>query len=207
MRRVAIAAAATVVVLLVVSQVAIPRVLQGEVEKRLEREGGTAKASISAIPAVMLLGGRGRAIDIEGFGLTYDLSQREEKPFRRLDGFGRVKVDLRDLDAGPVRLSSFVLRREDRNSPYELTAQGSITPSELAGQLGSSTGGTLGGLLGTLATGLLSDRASVSVPLSLRASVQSADGKPDVASASGSVAGVPAGPLTLVVLRSVLDRL
>lgn len=207
MRKMAIAAGATVVVLLVVSQVVIPRVLQGETEKRLERDGGTAKASISAIPAVTLLAGRGRSIEIEGSGLTYDLNQREEKPFGRLDGFGRVRLDLRDLDAGPVRLSSFVLTREDRGSPYQLTARGSTTPSQLAGQLGSSAGGTLGGLLGSLATGLLSDGASVSVPLSLRASVRSVDGKPDVSSASGSVAGVPAGPLTLVVLRSVLDRL
>lgn len=207
MRRVTIAAVATIVVLLVVSQVAIPRFLQGEVEKRLEQDGGTAKASISAFPAVTLLGGRGRSIDIDGSGLTYDLDQRDERPFDRLDGFGRVNVELRDLNAGPVRLSSFVLTRENRDSPYELTALGTTTPSELAGELGSSTGGQLGGLLGSLATGLLSDRATMSVPLALRASVNSVDGKADVASANASVAGVPAGPLTLVVLRSVLDRL
>lgn len=198
---------ATVVVLLVISQVVIPRVAQGEVEKRLERGGGTAKVSISAIPAVTLLGGRGRSIDIQGSDLSYDINRRQEMPFRRLDGFGRVKVDLRDLDTGPVRLSSFVLTRRDRDSSYELTARGSTTPSELAAEVGNSAGGTLGGLLGSLATGLLSGGSSMTVPLSLRASVNSVDGKADVTAASGSVAGVPAGPLTLVVLRSVLDRL
>lgn len=197
---------ATLVVLLAISQVVIPRVAQGEVEKRLER-GGTAKVSISAIPAVTLLGGRGRSIDIRGSDLSYDISRRQEMPFRRLDGFGRVTVDLRDLDTGPVRLSSFVLTRRDRDSSYELTARGSTTPSELAAEVGNSAGGTLGGLLGSLATGLLSGGSSMTVPLSLRASVNSVDGKADVTAASGSVAGVPAGPLTLVVLRSVLDRL
>lgn len=207
MRRVAIAAVATIVVLLVVSQVVIPRVIQGEVEKRLEHDGGSATASISAIPALTLLAGRGRSIDIHGSGLTYDLGQRKQKPFGRLDGFGRVKVDLRDLDAGPVRLSRFVLTRDGHGSSYELTARGSTTPSELAAEVGNTAGGRLGGLLGSLATGLLSSQATVRVPLSLDATVDSADGKPDVTAANGSVAGVPAGPLTLVVLRSVLDRL
>jgi hypothetical protein len=39
------------------------------------------------------------------------------------------------------------------------------------------------------------------------ATVRSEDGRPRVNSARATVAGVPAGPLTEVVLRSVLDRL
>ncbi|MGI8749091.1 MAG: hypothetical protein ACR2J6_00805 [Thermoleophilaceae bacterium] len=205
-RKVLLGVIATLLVLVIALQRIVPSVIEGQVEKRLEQGGGDAKVSISAVPAVTLLRGVGRSIDITGSGLTYDLGQRDEKPFERLDGFGRVKVDLRDLDAGPVRLDSFVLTRADKDEPYTLSMRGTSTPGELAGELGTATGGSLGGLIGGLASGILGG-SGTSVPLRLEATVASRDGRPEVGAANATVAGLPAGPLTEIVLRSVLDRL
>jgi hypothetical protein len=85
--------------------------------------------------------------------------------------------------------------------------RGTTTPRDLAAELGTATGGTLGGLIGGLASGALPGDAGENVPLSLDASVTSRGGSPDVDNADATVAGLPAGPLTELVLRSVLDRL
>ena len=207
MRKVLLAAAAILLVLLVATQVILPRVISGEVEKRLTQDGGTAEVTITAIPAVTLAAGRGQSIEISGDDLAYDLDERKERPFERLDGFGDVRIDLRDLDAGAVKLTSFTLSREGRDQPYELSMRGSSTPRDLASELGSATGGTLGGLLGGLASGVLPDAGMGAVPLRLDASVASVDGRPRIDQARATVAGVPAGRLTEVVLRSVLERL
>ena len=207
MSKVLLAAAAILIVLLVATQVILPRVISSEVEKRLTQDGGTAEVTITAVPAVTLATGRGQSIEISGDDLVYDLDERKERPFERLDGFGDVDVDLRDLDAGTVRLSSFVLTRQGRDEPYTLSMRGSSTPRELAGELGAATGGTLGGLLGGLASGVLPDGGMGTVPLQLDATVDSDDGRPRIDTARATVAGVPAGRLTEVVLRSVLDRL
>jgi hypothetical protein len=207
MRKVLIGIAGAVVALLVVAQIVLPRVAAHRVEDRLERDGGSAHAEVSAFPAVTLLGGRGRKLDVTGSDLTYDLSQRGQKPFDRLDGFARVRVDLRSLDAGPVRLRHFLLTRSGRGEPYALSMRGTTTPRDLAAELGTATGGTLGGLIGGLASGALPGDAGENVPLSLDASVTSRGGSPDVDNADATVAGLPAGPLTELVLRSVLDRL
>ena len=207
MRKVLLAAAAILVLLLVATQVILPRVISGEVEKRLTQDGGTAEVSITAVPALTLAAGRGQSIEISGDDLVYDLEERKERPFERLDGFGDVRVDLRDLEAGAVSLSSFTLTREGRDQPYELSMRGTSTPRDLAAELGTATGGTLGGLLGGLASGVLPDAGMGSVPLRLDATVGSDGGRPQIDQARATVAGVPAGRLTEVVLRSVLDRL
>jgi hypothetical protein len=207
MGKVAIGFLVAVLAVLVAVQLILPRVIAGQVEKRLEQDGGTAAASVSAFPAVTLLAGRGGSIEIAGHDLRYELGQRKERPFERLDGFEHVRIDLEDLDTGPVRLTSFRLRRDGRDQPYTLALRGSTTPRDLANELGSATGGTLGGVLGGLASGFLPQGGATSVPLRLDADVSSRDGKPEVGTARASVAGLPAGPLTEVVLRSVLQRL
>ena len=204
-RKMLLGVIATLLILLVALQLILPSVIEGKVEKRLERGGGDAKVSVSALPAVTLLRGSGRSIDITGSGLAYDLGKRDEKPLERLDGFGRVEVDLRNLDAGSVRLDSFVLTRAEKDEDYTLSMRGTSTPRELAGELGTAAGGALGGLIGGLASGVLGGGGPV--PLRLEATVASRDGRPEVGAANATVAGLPAGPLTEIVLRSVLDRL
>ena len=194
-------------VLAVVLQLALPAYLAGRVEDRLEQGGGTAKVDLGAFPAVSLLAGRGGSFEASGSGLRFDVGERSEDPFERLDGFERVQVRLSDLDAGPLRVERFELARMGRGEDYDLRVHATTTPLELAGRLGDAAGGPLGGLVGLLAGGMVPGGGRTAIPLELRATVASHGGRPDVAEASGSVAGLPAGPLAKVVLAVVLDRL
>ena len=197
----------TLVLLAVGAQLALPRYLEGRVEQRLEEEGGRAEVSLSALPALALLGGSGDAIEVGGTRLAFDLDDPREDPFERLDGFDRVEVDLDDSQAGPVAIEEFVLERGNGDPGYELSMRATTTPRELARDLGSRAGGALGGLLGSFATGAFPEGGRVAVPLELDASIVSDGGRTEVLEASGSVAGIPAGPLTELVVGAVLDRL
>ena len=197
----------TVALLAVVAQLALPAFYEGRVEDRLEEKGGSADVSIGAFPAVTLLAGRGSELKATGHGLTFDLEDRREDPFGRLDGFEDVDLKLTDVNAGSIHMSEFVLRREGRDSEYDMRVEARATPVELARELGSAAGGPLGGLVGSIATGLLPGSGSTELPLELSAHVTSEDGQPEVTDAQGSVGGIPAGPLAEVVLGAVLDRL
>ena len=207
MRRFGAGILVTLLVLAALAQLLLPRYLAGRVEDRLEEGGGSAEVSLGAFPAVTLVGGRGGSIEVTGSGLSFDLEDRREDPFRRLDGFSQVDVRLDRVEAGPLSLESFALDRDRRDEPYRLDVDATTTPRELASELGNEAGGTLGGLLGSLGAGLLPGAGRAEVPLRLTATVASDDGRPRVIEATGSVAGVPAGPLTEVVVGAVLDRL
>ncbi len=197
----------TLAVLAVATQLALPAYVEGQVKDRLEEGGGSADVSVGAFPAVTLIAGRGKELTATGEDLVIDLDDRRDDPFGRLDGFEDVDVELTDVDAGALRLSEFELRREGRDAEYDMRAEGTTTPAELASELGTTAGGPLGGLLGGLAGDLLPGAGDTEVPLELTATVDSQDGRPEVTDATGSVAGLPAGPLTEVVLGAVLDRL
>jgi hypothetical protein len=197
----------TVALLAVGLQLALPAYYEGRVENRLEEKGGSADVSVGAFPAVTLIGGSGKRLKATGSGLAFDLDDRREDPFGRLDGFEDVDLELTDVDAGAIRMSDFELRRDGRDAEYVMRVSARATPVELARELGSAAGGPLGGLVGGLATGLLPGSGSTELPLDLNARVRSRDGRPDVTDAQGSVGGIPAGPLAEVVLGAVLDRL
>jgi len=207
MRRFLAGILVALVIVAIAAQLVLPRYLSGRTEERLEEGGGSSKVTLRAFPALTLVTGRGGSIEISGTGLSFDLDDRREQPFERLDGFERVEVALDDLEAGPLALDRFELDRDGRHEAYALTVRGSATPRELAGELGAQAGGALGGLFGSLASGLLPGGGSQSVPLELTATVDSDEGATNVRNATGSVAGVPAGPLTEVVISAVLDRL
>ncbi len=194
----------TLAVLAVAGQLALPAYFEGRVEDRLTEKGGSANVSISAFPAVSLVAGSGSELEARGDALAFDLDDRREDPFGRLDGFEDVDVRLTDTAAGAIRMSEFALRREGRDSEYELRMSATATPRELAQELGSAAGGALGGLVGSLASGAL---PAAEIPLEMSARVDSEDGRPNVTDAQGSVGGLPAGPLAEIVLGTVLDRL
>jgi hypothetical protein len=207
MRPFAAGIAVTLVLIAAVTQIALPSYVEGRARDRLEEGGGSAKVSISAFPAFTLLGGRGGRIEATGSGLSFDLDKRREKPFHRLDGFEEVRLDLRDLDADPLKVDRFVLTRKGRDKDYDLRVTGATTPRELASAVGSQAGGPLGGLVGSLATGIFPGGGDTEIPVKLTAAVRSKDGTAKVDVAEGSVAGIPAGPLTDIVLGTVLKRL
>ena len=193
--------------LAVAIQLALPAYLAGRVEGRLEEGGGNAEVDLGAFPAVSLLAGRGGSFEARGSGLRFQAGERNDDAFERLDGFERVDVRLEDLDAGPLQIGRFELTRAGRDANYELHVRATTTPRELASQLGSATAGALGGLAGSLAGGMVPGAGQAAIPLELRAVVGSADGRPAVVDAGGSIAGLPAGPLARGVLTLVLNRL
>ena len=120
----------TLAVLALLVQLALPPYLEGRVEQRLEAGGGSAKVSIGATPAILLLAGRGHSFEAEGSGLRFGRGDRRESPFDRLDGFERVGVQLTDLDAGRFQVERFELSRAGRGAAYHLSLQAS-TPGPI----------------------------------------------------------------------------
>jgi hypothetical protein len=194
------------VVLLVASQLALPPLAERRVADRLERDGGAAEVSLDAFPALRLLFDDGDSFEVEGQGLRLDVT-RERDVLGRLDGFDEVQVRLDDLEAGPFDVESFELLREEGDQDYETRIQATTSPREVARFLGSRVGGAFGGLLGDLTAGSLPGGGDTAVPIDLDATVTSRNGQADVSDVSGSVAGVPAGPLAELVVGAVVDQL
>jgi len=207
MRSFAAGIAVAVVLLLVAGHIALPPYLSGRVEDRLTDGGGSADVSLSAIPSYALLVGRGSRFEADGSGLEFDLDAQRERPFDRLDGFDEVSVDIRDSRSGPLRITRMTLARDGDGDDYELDLRASAKPREVVADLGSRTGGFLGGLAGGVAGQALPDGGRVAVPVDVRAVITSDDGRVSVVNADGSVAGLPAGPLTEIALAAMLERL
>lgn len=206
MPRLALISVGLVVALLVGCQLLLPELAEREVEKRLEAEGGSAQVSLSALPAPRLLFGDGDAFEVEGSGVTIDV-ERRERVLERLDGFDEVHVRLADVRADPLRVGLFQLDRDEGRDAYDVLLDGEASPRDLASFLGSSAGGALGGLLGDLAAGSLPGDGDTSVPVEVKARVVSVDGEVQVTSSSGSVAGVPAGPLAQLLVEVIVRQL
>jgi len=206
MRRIAVVSLAVVAVLLVGSQIVIPPVAEREVRDRLEEHGGHADVSVSAFPALRLLAGDGSSLEASGTGIRVDLAP-EDRPLERLDGFDRVKVALTDSAAGPIALDRLRLVRQKGERAYRLRVAGRTTPREVARFLGSRAAGPLGALFGAVGASQLPGGGRTELPVRLRAMLESHDGRVDVTTASGSVAGLPAEPLAELVMAAVAQRL
>lgn len=196
MPRIALISVAVLVVLVLASQLALPPLLEGRVESRLERDGGRADVSLGAVPAVRLLFSGGSSLEVEGRDLTLP-DEPEAVELDRIDGFGEVRIALDDSQAGPISVERFRLTKEEGERDYEMRLAGVANPREL--------GRILGGALGELGAGALLGDADV--PLSLSATVRSEDGRARAIGVQGSVAGIPAGPLAELALDAVLRRL
>ncbi len=148
---------------------------------------------MSAFPALRLLAGDGSSLEASGTGIRVDLAP-EDRPLERLDGFDRVKVALTHSAAGPIALDRLRLAREKGERGYRLRVAGRTTPGEVARFLGSRAAGPLGELFGAVSASRLPGGGTTELPVRLRATLVSRDGRVDVRSASGSVAGLPARP-------------
>ena len=196
MTRVAVVSVGVLVLLALVSQLALPPLLEGRVESRLEDEGGSADVSLSAFPALRLLFSDGKSLEVEGRDLRLP-SEPEGGELDRIDGFDEVRIALDDTQAGPLAIDQFRLTREDGESDYDLRLAAVANPRDL--------GRILGGALGELGAGALLGEADV--PVRLTATVRSEDGRARAIGVQGSVAGIPAGPLAELALDAVLRRL
>src|SRR4051794_36835603 len=103
-RNVIVTFAVGILLLALGSQVAIPAYVSSRIEDRLTAHGGTAHVTIHATPAVQLLHGHGKSIDITGNNLALDVPRAAE--LDKLDGFDQVHVDITRARTGP-----FAVRR------------------------------------------------------------------------------------------------
>lgn len=201
--RIAIIVVVALVAILGVAQLAVPAFVESRIENRLTEGGGSAEASVDALPAARLLAGDGDSIEVTGSGLDLEVNP-EEGVFDRLDGFGRVDVDLRDFRAGPFAVESFVLSR-DGSDAYSLQSSSTTTGTELL-QYGAAELGVPGSSLIPLITGDQRE-ASVPLPVELDMQLESDDGRILVTEGGGEVAGYPTGPLAELITSAIVVQL
>ena len=209
--KVAVAVVLGVLVVLGVSQLVIPGVVESRIEDQLEEgvaEGqGEASVEVSAFPAVRLAWGSGDKLQVRGRGLRVDLAERADDPLGRINGFDEVDIDLEDMVAGPVRVQAFSLVRTERDTSYYLRMEAETTPLALAESVGGSLGGDIGSQIAQAGAALLGG-GEIDVPIDVEAQVSRGDGGAvDVDAAEANVAGVPAGPFAETMVQAVLNRL
>jgi hypothetical protein len=205
MRRVLIVSFGLVILLLVLSQLFLPLYLESRVEDRLTKNGGKAEVTLKALPAFTLLAGSGDETKVTGSRLGFDLMETMNKPLDNLDDFDKVDVDVTDSTAGPFKLSHLTLERDNSDDPYEMSLEGSVTGRDLATYAGGQLAGPLGGFLGGLASGAL-PLTSSPIPVTLDATMKSDGGRARVESVTGTIAGLPAGPLLEALAQAVGQR-
>lgn len=186
------------------AQLVIPPIAEKRIEDRLTAAGGSADVSMSAFPAARLLFGDGSRITVTGSGLDLTEEQQSGEVFSNLDGYDQVSVELENFRAGPFALGSFDLSRPGPAAPYHLVARGRTTPADLAAYGASQLGLPGGPLLSYLGDEVL-DRQYV--PVRLDMGLESDGGRIVVVSGTGTVAGVPTGPLAQLITSLVAVRL
>jgi len=191
---------------LVVLQLVLPGRYASGAERRLEENGGTVEVEIRSFPAVRLLWGSGDRIEVRGTGTRIPLAPGRTEAFEALDGFDEVDVLLEQTQAGPADIQRFTLARPDGDSAYSSTLQASISLRELAQSGGEAVGGPLGSALGGLAAGVV-PLSGQPVPIDVELALRSDGGRPVVEGATGTVAGLPAGPVVAAVAAAVASRL
>jgi hypothetical protein len=190
--------------LLGISQLVIPPIAEHRVEDRLTAAGGTANVSMSAFPAARLLFGNGSRITITGSGLDLTEQQESGAVFSHLDGYDRVAVNLDHFRAGPFQLGSFDLTRAGPDAPYHLVARGRTTPTDLASYGASQLGLPGGPLLSFLGDEVLGRKF---IPIALDMEMESDGGRVVVTAGTGTIAGIPTGPLAELVTSVVVVQL
>jgi hypothetical protein len=198
-------AAAVLVVVAVVQQLALPPYLEHRVANRLTAHGGTAHVHLSAVPAARLLFGHGHSLGITARGLSLDLAEEQRDIFKKLDQFDHVDVVITDSRAGPFSVRGFRLERVAAHTyAVGLTASGAA--GDVARYAGAQLGGDFGAALAGLATSALGgfDRP---VPVDATMLVDTSTKPPHATNVNGDVAGLPAGPLAAIVANTLLGAL
>jgi hypothetical protein len=205
MRRFAIRLGIPLAVLLLASQLLLPRYLEDRIADRITDHGGTADVELHAFPALRLLFGDGGKLELTARGLSVDLTADQQDVFKQLDGFSEVDVTVRDSRAGPFAITGFAVHRVAKRT-YDVAVAGDGTAGDVARYAGDRFGGPFGQALAGLATSALGgfDRP---VPFDARMQILTADGTPRAENVTGSVAGLPAGPLAEVVANALLNAL
>jgi hypothetical protein len=188
------------------AQIVMPHVAESRIADRLTAGGGEADVSVAAFPAPRLLFGDGDELDVVGSGLTFELPTQDTNAFERLDGFGRLAIDISRSTAGPFGISELTLTR-DGATPYHLVARASTTPRDLIA-FGADRLGFAAGLALRFGAGqALGSEADTRVPVRLDMELESDGGRVVVVAGGGTVAGIPTGPLGELITEAIAVRL
>jgi hypothetical protein len=201
--RLVVLIAAAVLLLLVVTQLALPRYLERRIEGRLEKGGGTANVTLEALPAVRLLAHDGDRLDVDGRDLVFevDVSSLGSRVLDEVDGFDEVDMRLEDLRADPFSVRSFLLERSGGDSGYRMRLRASTSAGALLRYALPGVVGAVADSATRLTTG------SKAIPIAVDALIVSDDGRARVVRARGTVAGLQVGPVVELVSAAILSRL
>lgn len=193
------------VFVLVASQVLIPSLGERRVENRLTEGGGSAEVTLGAFPAARLLFSDGERFEVEARDLDLEFDE-EVRVFDRLDGFSLVDVSIENSIAGPFELETFRLSR-DGDGPYRLVSSSATTPGGLA-EAGLESLELPGESLADLfLDGFLGDADDAPLPVELDLELISDDGRVQVVSGGGTVAGFETGPLAELITAAIVVQL
>jgi hypothetical protein len=204
MVRIALTALAVLAALLVAAQFAVPALVEDRIEDRLTEGGGSAEVSVEALPVARLLAGDGDALEVTGSGLDLELDVEATEAFRRLDGFDRVEIELRDVRAGPFEVDDFELTR-DGSGPYALRSSATTSGAELLAYGADRLGVPGSSLIPLIGGG--NTIAAKPIPVELDMELTSEDGRIMVTSGGGTVAGYPTGPLAELITQAIVVQL
>lgn len=196
--------AGIVVFALVASQILLPRLGASRVEDRLTEGGGSAEVTLGAVPGLRLLFADGERLEVDAQDLDLELDEREAV-FDRLDGFTIVDISISNSATGPFELATFELHR-DGAGPYTLLARGETTASELTAfgfdQLELPGESFLDLLLEPFV-----EQVDGPLPIQLDMELSSDEGRVEVISGGGEVAGIPTGPLAELITSAIVLQL
>jgi hypothetical protein len=206
MPRIAILAAAAVLLLLILVQLALPPLAERQVEKRLTERGGTADVDLSALPAPRLLFKEGDSIRVRAHGIAVPLTGLgSREALKDLDGFDSVDVRATEVKVGPFTIALLSLARKTGEGTYTARITATVTGADLSKFAGRTLGGGLGGFLSGLATSAMPG-ADTEIPIDLKAVLRSDEGRARAVDVQGNVAGFPAGPLVEAVIAALAGR-
>lgn len=204
--RIGVIVAGVLAILFLVSQLAIPPIVEDEVSDRLTEHGGSAEVSVSAFPAVRLLASDGKRIEVRARRLEIELERPNPKAFEELDGFGEVDIRVDDSRAGPFAIERFTIVRGGDDGDYDLDMSGSARGQDLAAYAGERLGGPLGRFFGD-AAGRVIPGGEEQIPIEVDLKLSSSGGRPEVESSAGTIAGIPLGPVAEIVAQAIVEQL
>ena len=184
------------------SQVIIPNKAEGDVKDRLTKEGGSASVTITAFPAIRLLFNHGEKLDVRARRVTIPINDLRGGSFKELDGFDNVRVQLTNSIVGPFTTDAMLLTRDDPEKLYHFTYKGNTSVTQLA----ELALGALPLQLRSLVETLTGRPGREPIPIVLNAKLESNNGKINLVSGGGTVAGLPLGGLSLSIAGAVISR-
>jgi hypothetical protein len=206
MHRMAILTVALLLALLLIVQVALPPLIERRAEDHLTKHGGIARVELSATPSPRLLFKEGDSLKVRASGLvTPPADPNSESTLADLDGFDKVDIQVIGMRMGPLTIARLTIARDESAQPYYATVQATVTGADISAYAGGQIGGGLGGFLGGIA-GSAMPGARVEIPIDVSATLHSDGGRVRAVSVSGSVAGLPAGPLVEALAAALAGR-